>query len=72
MNKHVLAVVDLGLTFACLYALRPAVVHISVAGTTTILVPRASRSATTDSPGLLERATVRTYNDCCYDVWHAG
>ena len=55
MNEHASTVVNLGLTFAGLQALKPAV---SVAGTSTILIPSPARSATTDSPGFLERAAV--------------
>ena len=42
------------LTFAGLHALRPLVHSISVAGTSTILIPSTARSATTDSAGFLE------------------
>ena len=57
------AAVNLGLTFASFHALKPAVAHVSVAGTSTILIPSTARSATTDSPGFLERAAIRTYHN---------
>ena len=58
VSKHASSVANLRLTFAGLHALKPAVTHVSVAGTSTILIPSAARSATTDSPGFLERAAV--------------
>ena len=47
------------LTFASLDALKPPVISISVAGTSTILIPSAATSATTDSTGFSERAALR-------------
>ena len=49
--------VRLGLTFAGLDALVPPVISVSVAGTSTILIPSTTRSATTDPAGFLECAT---------------
>ena len=46
----------LELTFACLHALKPPVVHVPIAGTSTVLVPSTARSAATDSAGFMERA----------------
>ena len=51
------------LTFAGLHALQPAVTHVSVAGTSTIIIPSTTRSATTDSPGFLEHTAVWTHGD---------
>ena len=39
----------LGLTFAGLDTIRPPVISVSVAGTSTIVIPSTARSATTDS-----------------------
>ena len=50
---------SLGLTFAGLDALNPHVVSVSVAGTSTILIPSTPRSATTDSARFLERTALR-------------
>ena len=47
------------LTFAGLYALKPLVIHVSVAGNSTVLEPSTTRSATTASAGFLERAALR-------------
>jgi len=43
--------------FAYRHALEPPVISVSVAGTSTILIPSTARSATTGSAGFLERAT---------------
>ena len=53
-----LAVVSLGLTFTCLHALEPPVISVSVAGTSTMLIPTTARSATTSSAGFRERTTL--------------
>ena len=53
-----LRVFGLVLTFTGLHALRPSVTNVSVAGTSTVLVPSTTRSATTDSAGLLKLAAV--------------
>ena len=50
--------VSLGLTFACLDALRPLVISVSVANTSTIFIPSTARSATADSAGFLERVAL--------------
>ena len=50
--------VNLALTFAGLYALKPAVLIFDVAKTSAILIPSTARSATTDSAGFRERAAV--------------
>ena len=47
----------LGLTFAGIHAFKPPVVNISVAGSSTVLVPSTAGSAATDSAGFLELAT---------------
>ena len=49
---------NLKLTFADLHAFKPAVIDVSVADTSAVLVPSTARSATTDSAGFLERATL--------------
>ena len=46
------------LTFAGLYALKPPVVHVSVADTSAVLIPSTTRSATTDSAGLPKLAAL--------------
>ena len=58
MNEHVSTPVNLELTFAGLHALKPLVIHIFVAGSPTPPKPSTARSATTDSAGFLERATL--------------
>ena len=50
--------ISLELTFACLDALKPPVISVSVADTSTILIPSTTRSATTDSAGFLERTAL--------------
>ena len=52
--------VNVGLAFAGLRALRPAMTNVFVAGTATVLIPSAAESTATDSPGFLERATLWT------------
>ena len=49
---------SLGLTFAGLDAFKPSVTSVSVAGTSTILIPSTARSATTGSAGFQERAAL--------------
>ena len=63
VSKHAHSVVHLRLTFAGLHALKPAVIHVLVASTSTILVPSTARSATTDSPRSLECAAVWAYTN---------
>ena len=50
------------LTFAGLHALKPAMTRISVVDISTVLIPRATISATTHSSRFLENAAVGT----CY------
>ena len=45
-------------TFAGLSAVKPRVVNVSVSRTSATLVPSSDRSATTDSAGFRERATL--------------
>ena len=52
--------ISLGLTFTGLDALKPPVISVSVADTSTILIPSAARSTTTDSSGFLECAALWT------------
>ena len=49
--------VSLGLTVAGLDALKPPVISVSIADTSTVLIPSTPRSAATLSAGFLERAT---------------
>ena len=51
---------SLGLTFAGRDALKPPVIYVSAAGTSTFLIPSTIRSATTYSVGFLKRATLCT------------
>jgi len=48
--------------FAGLHAFRPPVINISVAESSAVLEPSTPRSATTDSAGFLERATLWARN----------
>ena len=57
MHLHVIAI---ELTFARLHALKPAVVSVSVVGTSAVLIPSTARSTTTDSAGFRERAAPST------------
>ena len=47
-----------GLTFAGCESLEPPVISVSVAGTSTMLIPTTARSATAGSAGFLERTTL--------------
>ena len=66
LNSHCLVcvislyvnVINLKLTFTSLDALKPPVINVPVANTPAILKPSTARSATTDSAGFLERATL--------------
>ena len=65
MDKHASISMEfqrssIGLTFTSLNAVKPPVLSVSVAGTSTMLVPSTARSATADSTGFIERATLRT------------
>ena len=59
MHVHAIA---LELTFAGLRTLKPAVISVSVDGTSTVLKPSTARSATTDSAGFPERAALWTHH----------
>ena len=48
----------LALTFASLHALRPPVLNIYVPGSSAVLKPSTTRSATTDYAGFLKRAAL--------------
>ena len=64
---HLHAAIPLALTFAGLRALKPAVISVSVAGTSAVLIPSTARSATTDSAGSRERAALWAHprtSDC--------
>ena len=67
MHQH--TPVTVTLTFAELHSFEPAMVKFSAASTSTILVPRATRSAATYSSRLLKFAAVRT---CFNDNWRSG
>ena len=54
------ASIDIGRTFASLRALKPVVVHVSVADAPAILIPSTARSATTNLTRFLERAAILT------------
>ena len=69
VDARMCTAVNLALTIAGLHTLKPAVLYVSVADNSTILVPRTTRSATTDSTGSLERAAVWTYRNCRDDDW---
>ena len=49
-EKIYLPGISIGLTFAGFHSLKPHVISVSVAGTSTVLVPITARSATTGSP----------------------
>ena len=49
----------LGLTFACLHALKPPMINVFVANTPAVVVPSTTRSATTNSAGFLECTALR-------------
>ena len=53
-----LHIVNLGLTFAGLNALKPPVISISVAGTPAVFIPSTTRSAATGYAGFLEFAAL--------------
>ena len=55
MDLHVINI-NIELTFACLQALRPTVINVQVADTSTVLKPSTTRSAATVSAGFPERA----------------
>ena len=57
LSDEYLHAIRFELTFAGLHAFEPRVINVSVASTPTVLKPSTTRSATTDSPGLPERAT---------------
>ena len=50
--------VNMALTFAGLYALKPPVINVSIAGISTVLIPSTTRSTTTSSAGFLELAAL--------------
>ena len=59
-RKQLLHDVSLGLTFTGRDTLKPPVISVSVAGTSTILIPSTARSAATDSAEFRERAALWT------------
>ena len=62
--------VSLELTCTCLHAVRPCMINVAVAGTSTALVPRTARSTTTDLAGILEGAALETRRHS--DDWRAS
>ena len=58
MSWWIATCISLELTFAGLHALRPLVINVSVAGTSTVLIPSTAGSATTDSAGFREGAAL--------------
>ena len=52
--------INIKLTFASLYTLKPPVINVSIAGSSAVLKPSTARSATTDSAGSAERAALWT------------
>ena len=50
--------IPISLTFADLQALKPVVINVSVANTSTVLKPSTARSATTNFAGFLEYPTL--------------
>ena len=63
--------VNIKLTFAGLYALKPHVINVSVADTSAALVPSTARSATTDSVRLLKLAALWALHLMSNDGWRA-
>ena len=55
-----LDITSLVLTFAGLHAVKPPVIYVFVCSISAVLVPSTTRSATTDSAGFLEHATLWT------------
>ena len=56
--SHVLKYYWMELTFAGLHAFRPSVLNVAAAKSSAVFEPSTTRSATTDSTGLMERATL--------------
>ena len=59
-HKHYLHVVRLELTLAGLHAIKPLVINVSIACTSTVLIPSTARSTAAGSAGSAERATLWT------------
>ena len=55
---HLIYAISIELTLAGLQTLNPPVIYVSVAGTSTLLKPSTTRSATTDSAGFLKCAAL--------------
>ena len=72
--SHATHVFVLKLTFTGLQAFKPPVINFSVLGTSTVLKPSTTGSATTDSTGFIKRAALRARHRvsiCCGDGWSA-
>ena len=59
----------LGLTFACLNAVKPPVISVSAAGTSAVLEPSATRSATTEFSGFLDGSAFETQGSRRRHYW---
>ena len=67
MRMYLQYAVSLELTFAGRHALKPLVINIFVVGTSAVLKPSTTRSATAVSAGFRERAASgarRRFHDC--------
>ena len=74
MRMYLQNTVSLERTFAGRHALKPLVINVSVAGTSTVIIPSTARSAATDPAGFLERTTFEAhlrFRDRGGDGWHA-
>ena len=75
LSDDYLHVVSLQLTFARINALRPPVINVSIASTSTVLKPSTARSATTVPARFLEHAAFGAcywFYCCGGDGWRAG
>ena len=61
IGNYCLNIDCLPLTFAGIHALEPPVINVPVTETSALLKPRTTRSATTDSAGFVECATLWTH-----------
>ena len=57
-----MVVYSLKLTLASIYAFEPPVINVFVPSTSAVLVPSTAGSATTGSPGFLERAALLAHH----------
>ena len=61
-------VVNVELTLAGFFAVKPAVKYIFIINNPTSPIPSTARSTTADSPGFLERAALWTYHNRRGDI----